>query len=181
MRYVRDVFDFVFTFAGVSTLPSLVVPALTRFVENVFIYDMRIWEALQQSFGEDRHALNSAPVMLSFAEIDRGPNNTSSRVVDTRVLAYSNLKDGRPWGLDIYRCPSCGGPAYNMIFHPDGHHYLGNKWIDTKFKYKCMKCGAIGRKISSPSWIYAAGSQNYGRVWYKWPLTHSQLREIGHK
>jgi|SRR5882757_2824755 len=29
--------------------------------------------------------------------------------------------------------------------------------------------------------IFAAGSQNYGRIWYKWPLTHSQLREIGRK
>ncbi|KAG1717420.1 hypothetical protein EDB19DRAFT_1653683, partial [Suillus lakei] len=176
-----DIFDFVLTFAGVYTMDTIVVPALTRFVENVYVYDMKIWEALEQSFGEDRHALNQSPVMLAFADIRVGPNNTRERVVDSRVLAYSNLRDGRPWGLDVFRCLNlgCNAPSFNMIFHPSGRQYYGRRWLETKMKYSCLQCRMTTTAISCPKWIYGAGSQNYGRVWYRWPLTAEQLREIG--
>ncbi|KAG2741702.1 hypothetical protein P692DRAFT_20840352 [Suillus brevipes Sb2] len=176
-----DIFDFVLAFAGVYTLDTIVVPALTRFVENVYVYDMKIWEALEQSFGEDRHALNQSPVMLSFADICVGPNNTRERVVDTRVLAYSNLKDGRPWGLDSFRCfnAQCNAPSFNIIFHPCGKQYYGKHWLETKVKYTCLQCRMIKKAIPCPKWIYPARSQNYGRVWYRWPLTAEQLCEIG--
>ncbi|KAG0695432.1 hypothetical protein DFH29DRAFT_773280, partial [Suillus ampliporus] len=64
-----DIFDFVLTFVGASTIDLVIVPALNQFIENVYIYDMRIWDALEESFGEDRHALNQSPVLLSFADI----------------------------------------------------------------------------------------------------------------
>lgn len=179
--YVSDIFDFVLAFAGVSTLQMLVLPAIVRFIENVYVYDMKLWDALQESFGEDKHALNSAPIMLSFADIALDNNQQPHRVTETRLLAYSNLKDGRPWGLDIYRCGGCEGPAYNMIFHPDGKQYYGSQWIRGKIKYQCMSCDYIRRNIPCPSWIHAAGNQNFGRVWYNWPLTHAQLTDIGHK
>jgi hypothetical protein len=142
---------------------------------------MKIWEALEQSFGEDRHALNQSPVMLSFADICIGPNNTRERVVDTRVLAYSNLKDGRPWGLDSFRCfnTQCNAPSFNIIFHPCGKQYYGKHWLETKVKYTCLQCRMIKKAIPCPQWIYPARSQNYGRVWYRWPLTAEQLRDIG--
>ncbi|KAG2046771.1 hypothetical protein BDR06DRAFT_898602, partial [Suillus hirtellus] len=173
-----DIFDFVLSFAGVSTIDTLVVPAINRFVENVFVYDMKFWTALEQSFGEDRHALNSSPVMLSFAETKIGTENERQRVVDTRILAYSNFKDGRPWGLDIYRC-SCGAPSYNMIFHPDGKQLYGKQWINTKMKYECFQCHSVRRNISCPSWIRRADTENYGRVSYQWPLSLSQRQDIG--
>lgn len=47
----------------------MVVPALHRFIENIFIYEMRPWEALECSFGEDRHALEASPVFLCFADM----------------------------------------------------------------------------------------------------------------
>ena len=174
-------FDFVFTFAGVSTLHTVVAPALNRFIENVYVYDMKVWDALQQSFGEDRHALNSVPVMVSFADITTGINNTRQRVVDTRVLAYNNLQDGRPWGFDIYRCPGCEGPAYNIIFHCDGKQFYGRKWLQTKMKLTCLSCGFTRRGIACPEWVNLAGGENYGRVWYRWPLSLAQRQEIGHK
>ncbi|KAG1719708.1 uncharacterized protein EDB91DRAFT_1065368, partial [Suillus paluster] len=177
----RDLFDFVLTFAGVSTLDSVVVPALNRFIENVYVYDMKIWDALEESFGEDRHALNQSPVMLSFADIQVGADKVPYRVVDTRVLAYSNLKDGRPWGLDIYRCwnETCQAPAYNMIFHPHGKQRFGMQWVQTKMRYQCLQCKMEQRSIPCPTWIHAARSQNFGRVWYQWPLSTKQKREIG--
>ncbi|KAG1886467.1 hypothetical protein F4604DRAFT_1571705, partial [Suillus subluteus] len=181
-RLVRDdIFDFVLTFAGVSTMDPVVVPALNRFIENVYIYDLKIWDALEESFGEDRHALNQSPVFLSFADMNTDENKVRRRVVNTRVLAYSNLKDGRPWGLDIYRCGNvkCQAPAYNMIFHPHGKQYYGKYWLQTKMRYSCLECGIMQRAIVCPSWIHAARSQNYGRVWYEWPLSAEQKRDIG--
>ncbi|KAG1790116.1 uncharacterized protein HD556DRAFT_1242910, partial [Suillus plorans] len=176
-----DIFDFVFSFAGVSTVDPLVVPALSRFVENVFVYDMGLWAALERSFGEDKHALNTTPVMLSFAEYRKGPDNTRDRVVHTRVLAYSNFKDARPWGFDIYRCsnPTCGARAHDMIFHADGKQYYGNKWMQTKMKTTCMKCNQTRRKIATPPWINSCSIENMGRCWYTWPLTLAQRIDLG--
>ncbi|KAG1830500.1 hypothetical protein DFJ58DRAFT_671594, partial [Suillus subalutaceus] len=181
ITYCRDVFDFVLTFAGVSTIDSIVVPALNRFIENVYVFDMQIWDAMEESFGEDRHALNQSPVFISFATINTRPDGVRERVVDARVLAYSNLRDGRPWGLDIYRCwnVQCQAPAYNMIFHPHGKQLFGQRWVDTKLKYTCLQCRMTQRAIACPSWIHGARSQNYGRVWYQWPLTPAQRRDIG--
>jgi hypothetical protein len=162
-------------------MDTVVVPALTRFVENVYVYDMKIWSALEQSFGEDRHALNQSPVMLAFADIRIGPGNMRERVVDCRVLAYSNLKDGRPWGLDMFRCfnVQCNAPSYNMVFHPSGRQFYGKHWCDTKLKYTCLQCRTTRKGISCPAWIHPADAQNYGRVWYRWPLTAQQQRDIG--
>ncbi|KAG1816609.1 hypothetical protein EV424DRAFT_1324833 [Suillus variegatus] len=177
----RDIFDFVLAFAGVSTMDAVVVPALNRFIENIYVYDMKIWQALEESFGEDRHALNHSPVLLSFADITSDINDKRQRVVDTRMMAFSNLRDGRPWGLDIFRCfnASCKAPAYNMIFHPSGKQYYGKQWVQTKIKYTCLQCQTVVKGISCPTWVHAAKSYNYGRVWYQWPLTADQLRDIG--
>ncbi|KAG2045547.1 hypothetical protein BDR06DRAFT_900559 [Suillus hirtellus] len=176
-----DLFDFVLTFAGVSTMDSVVVPALNRFIENVYVYDMKIWDALEESFGEDRHALNQSPVFLSFSAIETDKNNVRRRVVETRVLAYSNLSDGRPWGLDIYRClnATCRAPAYNMCFHPHGKRFYGKRWLETKIRYLCFECQTTHKNIPCPTWIHPARSQNFGRVWYQWPLSTEQKREIG--
>ncbi|KAG1761766.1 hypothetical protein EV702DRAFT_1206974, partial [Suillus placidus] len=176
-----DIFDFVFCFAGVSTVDSIVVPALSRFVENVFVYDMGLWAALERSFGEDKHALNTTPVMLSFAEFSKRPDDTRDRVVNTRVLAYSNFKDARPWGFDIYRCsnPTCGAHAHDMIFHADGRQYYGIRWLEAKMKTTCMKCQQTRRKIAAPSWIHSCRAENIGRCWYQWPLTLAQRMDLG--
>ncbi|KAG1879693.1 hypothetical protein C8R48DRAFT_589568, partial [Suillus tomentosus] len=177
----EDIFDFVLAFAGVSTMDAVVVPALNRFVENVYVYDMKMWDALEESFGEDRHALNHSPVLLSFSDFQIDNNKKRQRVVDTRVLAYSNLKDGRPWGLDIFRCfeSTCQAPAYNIIFHPQGKQHYGKHWVETKIRYTCLVCKRKVKSIPCPSWIHGARSQNYGRVWYQWPLTPGQQRDIG--
>lgn len=176
-----DLFDFVLTFAGISTIDTIVVPALNRFIENVYVFDMAIWDALEESFGEDRHALNQSPVFISFATIKIGSKGERYRVVDSRVLAYSNLRDGRPWGLDIYRCwnVQCQAPAYNMLFHPHGKQFFGSRWVETKLKYTCLQCNMVQKAIPCPTWVNGACSQNYGRVWYQWPLTESQRRDIG--
>ncbi|KAG2108261.1 uncharacterized protein F5147DRAFT_773845 [Suillus discolor] len=177
----RDVFDFVLTFAGVSTIDSIVVPALNRFIENVYVFDMHIWDAMEESFGEDRYALNQSPMYISFATITNGPNGERNHIVDARVLAYSNLKDGCPWGLDIYRCwnVQCQAPAYNMIFHVHGKQFFGQRWVEMKLKYMCLQCKMMQKGITCPSWVHAARSQNYGHVWYQWPLTSAQRHEIG--
>ncbi|KAG1888975.1 uncharacterized protein F5891DRAFT_156716 [Suillus fuscotomentosus] len=181
-RFVKeDIFDFVLTFLSVSTMDPVVVPALNRFIENVYVYGLQMWDALEESFGEDRHALNQSPVFLSFAEMKTNGDKVRQRTVHTRVLAYSNLRDGRPWGLDIYRCLSaaCNAPAYNIIFHPHGKQYYGKQWVQTKIKYECLECGVVQKAISCPPWIHAARSQNYGRVWYEWPLSAEHKRDIG--
>jgi hypothetical protein len=173
----------VFSFAGVSTVDSLVVPALNRFVENVFAYDMGTWDALQASFGEDRRALNITPVMLSYAEYRnvKDKPDTRERVVDTRVLAFSNFRDARPWGLDIYQCPNpaCGTRAHNIIFHADGKQHYGRRWIQTLMKTRCLSCGDARKGIRAPSWVHQCDGDNLARVWYNWPLTISQRMEIG--
>jgi hypothetical protein len=178
---VSDVFDFILTFAGVSTLDSVIVPALSRFVENVYVYDMKFWRALEESFGEDRHALNQSPVFLAFAELHVGSDNIPHRVVEARLLAYSNLEDGRPWGLDSYRCSNvaCQAPAYNILFHPHGKQWFGQQWLKTKVRTHCLKCDMKEKHILCPGWIHSAKTQNYGRVWYHWPLTIDQKRDIG--
>jgi hypothetical protein len=178
IKHTRDIFDFVFSFAGVFTVDSLVVPALSRFVENVFVYDMNAWTALERSFGEDKHALNSSPVMLSFAQYRTLPDNTRQRIVDTRLLAYSNFKDARPWGLDIYQC-CCGARAHDMVFHADGKQFFGRKWLKTKMKTTCMRCGQMRKQIETPSWVHLCDAENLGRVWYQWPLSLPQLMDIG--
>ncbi|KAG1766498.1 hypothetical protein EV702DRAFT_1050665 [Suillus placidus] len=95
IKLCMDIFDFVLPFAGVYTLDTIIVPALSQFVENVYVYNMKIWDVLEQSFGEDHHALTQSPVMLLFADICIGSNNTQEHVVDTWVLTYLNLRDGR--------------------------------------------------------------------------------------
>jgi hypothetical protein len=181
--HTRNIFDFVFSFAGVSTLDSLVVPALSRFVENVFVYDMGIWAALQASFGEDKRALNTTSIMLSYAEYRKVNDKpyTRERIVDTRVLAYSNFKDARPWGLDIYQCsnPDCRTRAHNLVFHADGRQFYGRKWLQTSMKTKCLLCGDLRRNIRAPSWINECDGDNLFRVWYHWPLSNSQQVDIG--
>ncbi|KAG2029761.1 hypothetical protein BDR03DRAFT_987540 [Suillus americanus] len=162
-------------------MDTIVAPALTRFIENVYIYNMKIWDALEQSFGEDLHALKQAPMMLAFANIHVGPNNSREHVVDSQVLVYSNLLDGRPWGLDIFRClnAKCGAPSYNIIFHHSGKQYYGNHWLKSKVRYTCLQCHITEKAIPTPTWIFLARSHNFGRVWYRWPLTAEQLRDIG--
>ncbi|KAG1794970.1 uncharacterized protein BJ212DRAFT_1291627, partial [Suillus subaureus] len=55
----QEYLDFVFCFAGVTTINALIISALNCFVENVFMYDMGIWAALQALFDQDKHALNN--------------------------------------------------------------------------------------------------------------------------
>jgi hypothetical protein len=181
VEVVRNIFDFVFSFAGVSTVDLIIVPALNRFVENVFVYNMTPWDALLRSFGEDTHALNSSPILLSFAEYKTLGDNSRQRIVHTRVLAYSNFRDGRPWGLDIYRCsnPSCDASAHNMTFHPDGKQGYGKQWLRTRVKTRCLKCRDFRRKVSTPSWVHMCDGDTLSRVWYEWPLSLAQRMEIG--
>ncbi|KAG2133434.1 hypothetical protein BD769DRAFT_1323306, partial [Suillus cothurnatus] len=145
------IFNFVLMFVGISTLDQVVVPVLNRFIKNVYIYNLKIWDTLEESFGEDRHALNQSPEFLSYANMMPDENRVRKCLVNTRVLAYSNLKDGQPWGLNICRCGNvaCQGPAYNMIFHPHEH------WLQTKMRYSCLQCSSIQRAIACPTWIHA--------------------------
>ncbi|KAG2057311.1 hypothetical protein BDR06DRAFT_878201 [Suillus hirtellus] len=181
MQPCSEIFDFVLTFAGISTIDTIVVPALNRFIENVYIYDMEIWDAMEESFGEDRHILNQSLVFISFATIQSGPHGERKCTVNMRLLAYNIFKDGQPWGLNIYRCwnVQCQAPAYNMIFHTHGKQYYGRQWVETKVRYTCLQCHMTQKGIPCPSWVHAARSQNYGRVWYQWPLSVAQRREIG--
>jgi hypothetical protein len=91
----RDVFYFILTFAGMSTIDIIVVPALNRFIKNVYIFNIEIWNAMEKSFGEDRHALNQTSVFISFVMMQNGPQGKCQCIVDTRVFAYNNLKDGQ--------------------------------------------------------------------------------------
>ncbi|KAG2036334.1 hypothetical protein BDR03DRAFT_983107 [Suillus americanus] len=113
-----DIFDFVLTFAGISTMDLVMVPVLNQFIKNVYIYDMKFWDAQEESFGEDKHALNQSP-------------------------------------------------------------YYGKHWLTTNIKYECLQCNTKQKAIPCPTWIHAARSQNYGRVWYEWPLTAVQEQQIG--
>lgn len=168
-------------FTGVSTLDSVIVPALSRFVENVYVYNMKFWRALEELFGEDRHALNQSPIFLAFTEHHVGSNNVPRCVVEARVLTYSNFKDGRPWGLDSYRCSNvmCQAPAGNILFHPHGKQWFGQQWLKTKVRIHCLKCNIKEKHILCPGWIHSAKMQNYRCVWYHWPLTTDQKRDIG--
>ncbi|KAG2108241.1 uncharacterized protein F5147DRAFT_652961 [Suillus discolor] len=158
----------------------IIVPALNRFIKNVYVYDMEMWDAMEESFGEDRYALNQLPVFISYATLKPNQNSQWQHMVDTRVLAYNNLKDGRPWGLNIYQCwnVQCQAPAYNMIFHAHGKQYYGRQWVETKIKYTCLQCRMMQKGIPCPSWVHAVWSQNFGHVWYQWPLSLAQRHEI---
>ncbi|KAG2121473.1 hypothetical protein DEU56DRAFT_746634 [Suillus clintonianus] len=173
-----NIFDFVFCFSGVSTIDSMVVPALSRFLENVFVYDMKPWEALERSFGEDRHALEASPVVLCFSG-RRYTGDSYERVVESRMLAYSSFADSRPWGLDMFCCENCGGPSQNIKFNACGRKSYGNKWLQTKMKYYCRQCKVSKQAIPAPDWVNSCRSDNMYRVWYNWPLTNEQLASIG--
>lgn len=176
--YHRNIFDFVLVFSGVSTIDNLVIHALNRFVENVFVYNMGPWDALLQSFGEDRHALDASPVVLCFADhMQKG--TIYNRVVECRMLVLSSFTDARPWGLDMYCCPECAGPSQNIHFNAFGRKYYGSRWLDTKMKIYCRQCKTSTVNISAPRWIYSCRTDSLYRVWYNWPLTNSQLSEIG--
>ncbi|KAG1808898.1 uncharacterized protein BJ212DRAFT_1484752 [Suillus subaureus] len=165
----NDIFDFVLTFAGIYIMDTIIAPALTWFIENVYIYDMKIWDALEQSFSEDLHALKQAPVMLAFANIYVDLNNTHECVVDSQVLMYSNLLDGGPWGLDIFCClnAKCGSPSYNIIFRHCSKQYYGRYWLKTNIRYTCLQCHITNKAITTPKWIFLAWSQNFGCIWYQ--------------
>ncbi|KAG2116858.1 hypothetical protein BD769DRAFT_1390945 [Suillus cothurnatus] len=91
----QDVFYFILTFAGMSTIDIIVVSALNHFIKNVYIFNIEIWNVMEKSFGEDRHALNQTPVFISFVMMQNGPQGKCQCIVDTRVFAYNNLKDGQ--------------------------------------------------------------------------------------
>lgn len=171
-----DIFDFVLTFADIPTIDTIVVPVLNHFIENIYIYNIEIWDVMEESFGEDRHTSNQSPVFISFATIQSGSHGERKCTVNMRLLTYNNLKDGRPWGLDIFWCwnVQCQAPAYNMIFHVHG-----KQWVETKIKYTCLQCCMIQKGIPCSSWIHAVRSQKYGRVWYQWPLSVAQQCKIG--
>ncbi|KAG1837429.1 hypothetical protein C8R48DRAFT_622843 [Suillus tomentosus] len=177
MMVELNIFDFVLVFSGVSTIDNLVIHALNRFVENVFVYHMKPWDALLQSFGEDRHAIDASPVVLCFAELAEGPSH--QRVVECRMLALSSFADARPWGLDMYRCPQCAGPSQNIQFNACGRKFYGSKWLQTKMKIHCRQCKTSKVDIAAPTWVHSCHTDNLFRVWYHWPLTNSQLSEIG--
>ncbi|KAG1813013.1 hypothetical protein EV424DRAFT_1326776, partial [Suillus variegatus] len=155
-----------------STIDSMVVPALHRFIENIFIYEMRPWEALERSFGEDRHALEASPVFLCFTDM-------RAKVTVSRMLAYSNFAESRPWGLDMYCCEHCGGPSQNIRFNACRQKSYGNKWLQMKMKYYCQQCKVSKQAIPAPDWVNSCRSDSMYRVWYDWPLTHEQLASIG--
>ncbi|KAG0693081.1 hypothetical protein DFH29DRAFT_816752 [Suillus ampliporus] len=69
MLSLSNTFDFFLTFVGIYTMNTIIVPALNRVAENIYVYNMKIWDALEESFGKDRHTLNQSPVMLLFADM----------------------------------------------------------------------------------------------------------------
>ncbi|KAG2360973.1 hypothetical protein BDR07DRAFT_1288413, partial [Suillus spraguei] len=173
-----NIFDFVLVFSGVSTIDNLVIHALSRFVENVFVYHMKPWDALLQSFGEDRHAIDASPVVLCFADMI-AEGTSYERVVECRMLALSSFSDARPWGLDMYCCPQCAGPSQNIQFNACGRKFYGSRWLQTKMKIYCRQCNTSKDDIPAPSWVHSCRTDNLYRVWYNWPLTNLQLSEIG--
>ncbi|KAG2144307.1 hypothetical protein DEU56DRAFT_754357 [Suillus clintonianus] len=115
---------------------------------------------------EDRHTLNQLPIMILFADTFVGQNNVRQCIINSRVLAYSNLKNGRPWGLDTYCCwkETCQGPAYNIIFNRCGRQFYGSKWLQLNIKYTCLQGNHMQKNIVCPTWIHAAAVQNFGRL-----------------
>ncbi|KAG1813017.1 hypothetical protein EV424DRAFT_1326755, partial [Suillus variegatus] len=174
----RNIFDFILVFSGVSTIDNLVIHALNRFVENIFVYHMQPWDALLQSFGEDRHALDASPIVLCFADII-AEGTSYQRIVECRMMALSSFTDARPWGLDMYCCPNCAGPSQNIQFNACGRKFHGSRWLETKMKICCRQCHTSIVDIPAPSWVYSCRTDNLYRVWYHWPLTNSQLSDIG--
>jgi hypothetical protein len=169
--------DFVLVFSGVSTIDNLIIHALNRFVENIFVYSMKPWDALLQSFGEDRHALDATPVVLCFADVVTD-GASSLRNVECRMMALSSFADARPWGLDMYCCPKCAGPSMNIQFNACGRKFYGSRWLDTKMKIHCRQCKFSKDGIAAPTWVKSCHTDALFRVWYNWPLSHSQLAEI---
>ncbi|KAG2354160.1 hypothetical protein BDR07DRAFT_1306932, partial [Suillus spraguei] len=173
-----NVFDFVLVFSGVSTIDNLVIHALSCFIENVFMYHMKPWDALLQSFGEDRHAIDTSPVVLCFADMI-AEGTSYERVVKCRMLALSSFGDAQPWGLDMYCCPQCAGPSQNIQFNACRRKFYRSRWLQTKMKIYCHQCKTSKDDIPAPSWVHSCCMDNLYRVWYNWPLTNLQLSEIG--
>lgn len=165
-------------FGGYSTIDTVVAPALSRFVENTFVYQMSIWDAFLGSFGEDTHVLQSTPVVLIWAVRERGSDGKMERIVRSRMLALADLQNGRPWGLDLYRCHSCQGSAQDISFKADGKQAPGRNWLQNAIQYSCFRCKHAARKLHCPAWVKPVVGLQY-RVCYPWPLSTTQLAEIG--
>lgn len=174
----RSIFDFVLAFGGCSTVDSIVVPALVRFVENVYVYCMEPRTALLHSFGEDVHALDSTSVALIWAEyevIEEGRHRRKQ--VNTKVFALANQLR-RPWGIDFWQCHNCHRPMQYLRFNLCGKRYHGDQWIRNKVRYTCSACSHEERGIGCPEWI--KGVQGFKRlVEFPWPLTVAQASSLG--
>ncbi|KAG0695509.1 hypothetical protein DFH29DRAFT_814100, partial [Suillus ampliporus] len=175
-----DIFDFVLAFSGTSMIDAIVVPALSRFIENVFVYGLKPWDALEHLFGEDHHALEASPIVLCFADVT-STGSSHEHVVESHMLVYSSFANSRPWGLDMYSCHKCGGPSQNIKFNACRKKCYGNKWLQTKMKYICRQCKHSKNDIEALGWVHSCRADNMYCVWYNWPLTHQQLMDIGVK
>lgn len=172
--------DFVLAFGGQSTIDFLVVPALLRFVENIYVFRKDPWKALIDSFGENYSAIESTCVVLIWAEYDEVDGTRKHRHISAKVLALANSLS-RPWGIDLWMCAKCQARIQNLNFNTCGTHHHGRKWLCTKARYECNSCGHAVRGIECPSWVEGV----YGRiphlVSYPWPLSIQQLADVGVK
>lgn len=174
----RSLFDFVLAFGGSGTIGFLVTPAFLRFVENVYIYCLDPWTSLLRSFGEDQTALDSTSVALIWAEYELVGGVRTRKQVHAKVLALANPMR-RPFGIDFWQCHNCQQGMQYLKFNSQGKLHSGNEWTKTKARYVCSSCGHEKRDMRCPEWIKAVGSGLNKRAEFPWPLTFTQLSELG--
>ncbi|KAH7906563.1 hypothetical protein BJ138DRAFT_1162336 [Hygrophoropsis aurantiaca] len=158
--------------AGQTTINTMVVVAMMRFAEYVFVRNMTPWDALLYAFVRDNLALESTSVALIF----QPPTQPGTPpTTETRVLARSTHT--RLWGLDFYRCanPQCRKDMSQM--QAQGQH-KAPRWEANTYRLKCFACDHENRNIGIPSWVHPCPGEIQHRVWFNWPPTAEQLADI---
>ncbi|EIW74103.1 hypothetical protein CONPUDRAFT_78265 [Coniophora puteana RWD-64-598 SS2] len=100
----RSVFNFVFAFSGRTTMEKQVSLALSKFVFNVYISRMDVWQSLLESFGQDKMALQTTSVALIWTE--SMPNNTHKGRVHAKDTETFSGSDGAEPEI-AYTCIQC--------------------------------------------------------------------------
>ncbi|KAF8444462.1 hypothetical protein L210DRAFT_3394657 [Boletus edulis BED1] len=174
----ESLFDFVLAFGGSGTIGFLITPALLCFVENVYIYCLDPGTSLLCSFGKDQTTLDSTSVALIWAEYEVNGGVRVRKQVHSKVLALANPMR-QPFSIDFWRCHNCQQGMQYLKFNSQGKVHSGNEWTKTKSRYTCSSYGHEMRDMKCPEWINAVGSGLNKRAEFPWPLTFTQLSELG--
>jgi hypothetical protein len=159
----RGFFDFILGFTGTSVVPRIVMLAILRFLNMVYMHKEPLWGSFASTHTFlDHRILTHTPVVLIY-------HDTITGGVVSRQVIYSTPQ-ARPWGL----LPRCGDPGCRSLpgsFHINGGRH--QKKNHPSFQVKCLECNWKSEWLARPSWINEIDDAKFF-FWNEYPLTEEQ-------